>query len=53
MTRKGLIVVEQMPVLWIRTLIQAYMGVFTSSDHECAQALMTDYASWHLLSARQ
>lgn len=38
MTRKGLIVVEQMPLLLIaptsqKLFIQSYIGVFTSSDH--------------------
>lgn len=32
MTRKGLIVVEQMPVRLIRTLIQTSMGFVTPSD---------------------
>lgn len=44
MTRKGLIVVEQMPLLLITqtisgTLIQSYIGVVRSSDRSCSQQL--------------
>lgn len=53
MSRKGLIVVEQMPVLLIRTLIHKYMGVITSSDPIWAQPLMAGCGKWRLFGIGQ